>query len=105
MPQKWFGSLVVLSLVAAVLFCRVPPTYGQSYDGTVGHSIGGGPPTGLRCEYLENPLGIDVRQPRFSWVLEHSHRGGELQSAYQILVAASPDLFTWKRATNGTVAR
>jgi len=44
------------------------------------------PPRNLRCEYLPNPLGIDVRQPRFSWVLEHTARG-EKQSAYQILVA------------------
>jgi len=26
--------------------------------------------THLRCEYLTNPLGIDVAQPRLSWVLE-----------------------------------
>ena len=43
-------------------------------------------PTNLRCEYLSNPLGIDVPQPRFSWVLEHSARG-EMQTAYQVLVA------------------
>ena len=24
----------------------------------------------LRCEYLENPLGIDVTQPRLNWVLD-----------------------------------
>src|SRR5712692_11820521 len=28
-------------------------------------------PLRLRCEYLSNPLGIDVREPRFSWALEH----------------------------------
>jgi alpha-L-rhamnosidase len=48
---------------------------------------GPAPPVDLRCEYLSNPLGIDVVQPRFSWVLEHSERG-ESQSAYQVLVAA-----------------
>ncbi|HUX10635.1 MAG TPA: alpha-L-rhamnosidase N-terminal domain-containing protein, partial [Terriglobia bacterium] len=43
----------------------------------------------LRCEYLTNPMGIDVRQPRFEWVLDNSHRG-EMQTAYQVLVASSP---------------
>ena len=43
-------------------------------------------PTGLRCEYLENPMGIDVRQPRFFWVLGHTERG-QAQSAYQVMVS------------------
>jgi len=46
------------------------------------------PPANLRCEYLKNPLGIDVRQPRFAWVLAHSERG-QRQTAYQVLVASS----------------
>lgn len=44
----------------------------------------------LRCEYLENPLGIDVAQPRLSWVLDSAVRG-EKQTAYQILVASSAE--------------
>ncbi|MDP9362916.1 MAG: hypothetical protein M3Q10_01575, partial [Chloroflexota bacterium] len=43
--------------------------------------------TGLRCEYLTDPLGIDVARPRLSWTLE-SGRRGERQSAYRILVAS-----------------
>ena len=42
----------------------------------------------LRCEYLENPLGIDETRPRLSWVLESSVRG-QKQTAYRILVASS----------------
>jgi len=45
------------------------------------------PPKNLRCEYLSNPLGIDVRQPRLAWVLEHTARG-QKQTAYQVLVSA-----------------
>ena len=26
--------------------------------------------TSLRCEYLENPLGIDAAKPRLAWKLE-----------------------------------
>ena len=43
---------------------------------------------GLRTEYKENPLGIDVLQPRFSWQLKSSRRGVR-QTAYQIRVAGS----------------
>ena len=45
---------------------------------------------GLRCEYLANPLGINETSPRLSWV-EESARREELQSAYRILVASSPE--------------
>ena len=44
----------------------------------------------LKCEYLVNPLGIDVPEPRFSWTLTSSRRG-QLQAAYHILVASSRD--------------
>jgi alpha-L-rhamnosidase len=42
----------------------------------------------LRCEYLTDPLGIDVVKPRLSWTLESPERG-ECQKAYQVRVAAS----------------
>ncbi|GIW00869.1 glycoside hydrolase family 78 protein [Roseiflexus sp.] len=48
---------------------------------TVGH---------LRCEYLENPLGIDVTRPRLSWRL-FSNRRGARQTAYRIVAAPSAD--------------
>jgi alpha-L-rhamnosidase len=44
----------------------------------------------LRCEYRVNPLGIDVVQPRLSWILESQQRA-QIQSAYQILVATSKE--------------
>lgn len=40
----------------------------------------------LRCEYRDQPLGIDHPQPRLNWVLNSEMRG-EKQSAYRILVA------------------
>ena len=49
------------------------------------------PPANLRCEYLKNPMGIDVREPRFAWVLAHTERG-QKQTAYQVLVASSLEL-------------
>jgi alpha-L-rhamnosidase len=43
----------------------------------------------LRCEYLRDPEGIDVAAPRLSWILT-SERRGDIQSAYQVLVASTP---------------
>ena len=45
--------------------------------------------TALRCEYLSDPLGIDVPAPRLSWALD-GDGGGRSQSAYRIRVAADP---------------
>ncbi len=45
----------------------------------------------LRCEYQINPIGIDVLHPRLSWNIESSKRG-QIQTAYQILVASEPAL-------------
>ena len=42
----------------------------------------------LRCEYLENPLGIDEKLPRLSWIVTSESRG-QKQTAYQIRVASS----------------
>jgi len=47
----------------------------------------------LRCEYLKNPLGLDVCQPRFSWKLVPTSKTarGQRQTAYQIQVADSKE--------------
>ncbi len=45
----------------------------------------------LRCEYLTNPLGIDVLSPRLSWKMKSTERGAR-QTAYRILAATNKDL-------------
>ncbi|WP_319503492.1 glycoside hydrolase family 78 protein [uncultured Draconibacterium sp.] len=42
----------------------------------------------LVCEYHENPVGIDIEQPRLSWQL-YSDQQNVVQSAYEIRVAGS----------------
>ena len=53
-------------------------------------------PAHLRCEYRENPMGIDAAKPRLSWRMEvggqRSEVRGQKQRAYQVLVASSPEL-------------
>lgn len=48
-------------------------------------------PENLRCEYLENPEGMDEPLPRLSWTLAatYSKRFGQRQTAYRILVSSS----------------
>ena len=53
--------------------------------------------SGLSCEYLTNPVGIDTQSPVFGWKIEADERG-QLQSAYEILVATDEnDLASGKR--------
>ena len=45
----------------------------------------------LRCEYRVDPLGIDSRTPRLSWIIL-SDRRAEIQTAYRVLAASSAEL-------------
>ncbi|MEI6810014.1 MAG: family 78 glycoside hydrolase catalytic domain, partial [bacterium] len=60
---------------------------------------------GLRCEYLVNPHGIDVRLPRLSWEMEVGEQKaakatdaraarGWKQTSYRVVVASSTDLLS-----------
>ncbi|MEO6151102.1 MAG: alpha-L-rhamnosidase N-terminal domain-containing protein, partial [Mucilaginibacter sp.] len=42
-----------------------------------------GKPTGLKCEYLVNPIGIDASNPRLTWQLNDA-RQGAVQKAYSV---------------------
>jgi alpha-L-rhamnosidase len=42
----------------------------------------------LLCENRENPIGLDIAQPRFTWQLESSQRN-VLQTAYELRVASN----------------
>jgi hypothetical protein len=45
----------------------------------------------LRCEYRENPIGIDFEKPSLFWKIASEGRGVR-QTAYQVLVASTPEL-------------
>ncbi|NBV87512.1 MAG: hypothetical protein EBS01_14875, partial [Verrucomicrobia bacterium] len=53
----------------------------------------GSKPVNLRCEDLENPLGIDATKPRLSWQMQagDSAARGLKQTAYQVQAASSPE--------------
>jgi alpha-L-rhamnosidase len=60
-------------------------------------------PTALRCEYLDNPMGVDTAKPRLFWVFEHSERG-QAQSAYQVIVSTDPKAAAGDAWDSGKVA-
>lgn len=64
-----------------------PPA--RSSDAAAGRTFG----SRLTVEHRDNPLGIDEQRPRFGWHLESTERG-QKQSAYQVLVASTPDRLT-----------
>ena len=47
-------------------------------------------PVGLRCEFAENPTGVDQAKPRLSWRID-SEEPGMRQTAYQIEVVGAWD--------------
>lgn len=53
-------------------------------------------PENLRCEYLDNPQGIDEVAPRLSWTLSATNKNGfaQKQTAYRILVSHSSKQLT-----------
>ena len=82
----WTLSLVILSGLCV----------GAAYAGSGHASV---KPTDVQCEYLANPLGIDVPQPRLSWrlVAVDPAARGQKQTAYQVLVASTKALLDTDR--------
>lgn len=80
-------SAISIGFVGALIFCL--PLVGMA---RVTEEIPGPRmPVDLRTEYLVNPLGIDTKWPRFSWVSGHSERG-QSQTAFEILVSTRPEV-------------
>ncbi|HKL32771.1 MAG TPA: hypothetical protein VJ919_09560, partial [Tangfeifania sp.] len=44
--------------------------------------------TQLKCEFQENPIGIDRTNPMLQWKMEDERRGAK-QTAYQVIVSSS----------------
>src|SRR5690348_9671809 len=81
-PYHFLGAaLVVLLWVPFTGMAQVMPVHAAN----------------LRCGMRQDPLGIDVLHPRFSWELYG--RGRDIrQTAYQLLVATSPGLLDERKA-------
>ncbi len=50
----------------------------------------------LRVEYQKEPLGIDIKKPRFSWQMKtDTEKHGQYQTAYRIKLKDEADKLTW----------
>jgi alpha-L-rhamnosidase len=76
------------SIQRAVILGCVLSAFGISW------AVAGSVAQHLRCEYLENPQGIDASRPRLSWQVRASGENprGLRQEAYQVFVASTPEL-------------
>jgi alpha-L-rhamnosidase len=73
--MNYLSAILLTGLVLAAVSCNVVRESEMNV-------------TDLKCEYLNDPLGIGEAHPRLSWVLESAVRG-QSQSAYQVLVSSS----------------
>ncbi len=46
--------------------------------------------TDLKCEYITNPIGLDIQTPQFSWQIKSDKRGAR-QTTYQLIISDSPE--------------
>ncbi len=81
-------ATVLLTLLPLLRFLQPAPLACADPAGAGGGLSGGVAVSRLRTEYLTNPLGIDERHPRLSWILRSS-RNGLAQTAYQVQVGSS----------------
>ena len=83
MSSRSLRSALVLSLLLRLLSMPMVETYAKTDRTRVEPMLG---IAGLRTEYKEDPLGIDVTRPRLSWQLQSNQRAVS-QSAYQLRVS------------------
>jgi len=81
---------ILIVLATVLLLCTL--THAEDFAAGVRDLPDARPETArveeMRCEYLTAPLGLDVTEPRLSWVTRTDQRGWR-QTAYQIMVASS----------------
>ncbi|HOB74476.1 MAG TPA: glycoside hydrolase family 78 protein [Phycisphaerae bacterium] len=88
--QRILIGTVGISILVTAGCSAWRPGFASAASGTVA-VLDDVKPARLRCEYLVNPLAINTSQPRLSWIIESEGRAVQ-QSAYQILVASSPEI-------------
>jgi alpha-L-rhamnosidase len=81
-PASQIYRAIVAPILLLATFAVVMPAHAAS---TVDTS-----PTGLQCNSLTEPLGIDTTNPTLSWRLQDKAWGAK-QTAYEIMVYSKPD--------------
>ncbi|WP_449439726.1 glycoside hydrolase family 78 protein [Pedobacter steynii] len=61
-------------------------------------------PSGLQCEHLINPIGVDLLNPRLSWMMADNRQGAK-QTAYRIIVGKDSSEVARKKDFHGSLAK
>lgn len=75
-----FNARIILFGISVLLVLMCSPE--RNYNVTLSN---------LTCEYLENPIGLDMSSPRLSWILNSEGKSIK-QSAYQIVAATNQEI-------------
>jgi len=91
-PLRWVArAALLLSFGATFLFGQAESNDQNHSNGEAVSAKSSLQPVRLRCEFAENPVGVESLHPRLSWILQATGEGrrGLRQTAYEILVASS----------------
>ena len=91
MKQKYFTAkqIIIISILVLANFVLITDLKAQIAI------------TNLQVEYTKNPIGIDVKSPRFSWQMEASAGGRNyVQTGYQIEVKDPKGVLVWNSKKN-----
>ncbi len=87
--MKSFFKYMLMALIVTELSCGKSPKAPAPGAVRLGE---------LRCEALDDPLGIDTPRPRLSWIMEAAGGApaarGQRQTAYRVLAASSPEILS-----------
>src|SRR5438876_4955807 len=88
LKSRLLYTAMALSLLVPFLSLSTGQTYGKALRLRMEPRVS---VAGLRTEYKQDPLGIDVTRPRLSWQLQslQVNDRGVTQSAYQVRVGSS----------------
>jgi alpha-L-rhamnosidase len=89
MKIRLTGKYMIYSIINSNILKQAALGISLTVSLLVGRVNGAVPPaiSAMKCEYLVNPLGIDAKYPRLTWVLvDDSH--GAAQTAYQLWVGS-----------------
>ena len=89
------SPLSLTTFVGAVCFGFLPLVASAQTAGS--DTPGALRPADLRCEYATDPAGLGESSPRLSWIGESARRG-EVQQAFQVLVAGSAEALDTDKA-------
>src|SRR5690606_21930144 len=92
LASTMISDMRIKLIVLSFLFCAFSAVSAQNKSSIY--------PVALTCEYLDHPVGLDIKQPRFSWKLAAADDSAfaQKQTAYRIVVSSAKDKLNKNKA-------